>query len=110
MLSFPTRINGDTQGMDKVVSVTSQDLKNRRGAKRIPVLKDGIITYANGRESMPCFVQDISETGARMQFASIDHVPANFRLVIESEDFSIDCIVVWRSASEVGVIFESGAF
>ena len=63
-----------------------------------------------GRESMSCFVQDISETGARMQVASVDHVPSNFKLIIEAEDFSIDCIVVWRSDCEVGVIFGAGDF
>lgn len=96
--------------MTKAVYTAELDLSNRRGAKRIPVLKDGTISYARGTESMPCFVQDISETGARMQFASVDHVPANFKLTIESEDFSIECIVVWRSQTEVGVIFGSGDF
>lgn len=94
--------------MTKAVYTAELDLSNRRGAKRIPVLKDGTISYSMGRKSMPCFVQDISETGARMQVASVDHVPSNFKLSIESEDFSIDCIVVWRSDNEVGVIFGSG--
>ncbi|NNE25085.1 MAG: PilZ domain-containing protein [Rhizobiales bacterium] len=96
--------------MTKAVTTAELDLKNRRGAKRIPVLKDGFITYAAGKEQMPCFVQDISETGARMQFASVVHVPSNFKLTIQSEDFSIDCIVVWRSETEVGVVFGTGDY
>ena len=96
--------------MNKSVFTAELDLNSRRGAKRIPVLKDGHISYSNGTETMPCFVQDISETGARMEFASVNHVPANFKLVIEAENFSIDCIVVWRSDKSVGVIFGVGEF
>lgn len=96
--------------MNKPVYTAELDLQNRRGAKRIPVLKDGIISFNLGKETMPCFVQDISETGARMQFASVNHVPSNFKLIIDSENFSIDCVVVWRSSNEVGVIFGTGEF
>ena len=96
--------------MTKAVYTAELDLSNRRGAKRIPVLKDGIMSYDMGRGKMPCFVQDISETGARMQVTSGDRVPSNFKLIIQTEDFSIDCIVVWRAETEVGVIFGNGDF
>ena len=99
----------NSHGTRVVVWMTELDLNNRRGAERIPVLKDGLISFSLGRETMPCFVQDISETGAKMQVASVDHTPSNFKLIIESENFSIDCIVVWRSVNEIGVIFETGS-
>jgi hypothetical protein len=86
------------------------DMKNRRGAERIPVGKSGVIWCPASRKKTPCIVQDISETGARIRVDDVVRTPANFQLIIASEDLRIDCIVVWRSETEIGVIFETGDF
>lgn len=86
------------------------DMKNRRGAERIPFLKHGDIWCPASRKKTRCIVQDISETGARIKVDDVVRAPAKFQLIVESEDLRIDCIVVWRSETEIGVIFETGDF
>ena len=55
-------------------------------------------------------VQDISETGARLKVQDVNKVPSGFQLIVEVGDFRANCIVVWRSDTEVGVIFETSTW
>ncbi|MEL7543571.1 MAG: PilZ domain-containing protein, partial [Pseudomonadota bacterium] len=79
--------------------------KEDRGAERKRVLKGAKISFAARCASLPCVVRDMSETGARLQVKDHLSVPDTFELIIELDGFEVDVEVVWRKASEVGVIF-----
>ena len=81
--------------------------RQRRRAARLNIEIDGVIKSFERNAQLPCTVRDISETGARLHVENGDHIPDVFRLNLEHEGFSIECIVVWRSETEVGVIFEA---
>ncbi len=79
----------------------------RRGAPRIDLEIDGSIKSCGRYTPRSCVVRNISETGAKLQVESVDYVPDAFQLHLEDEGFSTDCVVVWRSQTEVGVVFQS---
>ncbi len=81
--------------------------QERRRAPRINFDISGAIKTSERSAAISCIVRDISETGARLTVQSGNHVPDVFQLHLEHEGFSAECIVVWRSEKEVGVIFES---
>ena len=74
------------------------DDPNRRIAPRLYVETPATIREnPRDRQPIPCLLQDISETGARLKVENGDMTPSAFELHIESEDFRVNCIVVWRS-------------
>lgn len=81
--------------------------QGRRCAPRVRYGDTAIIVAAETRGQLPCIVEDISETGAKIQAKSINHVPCTFCLNIDALGYSAECIVVWRSKSKLGVIFEA---
>lgn len=85
--------------------------RNRRAAQRFYCSKPATITYALYAEQtkLPCRVEDVSQTGARLGVENAVRVPDVFRLNLEATDHSAECIVVWRSKSEVGVIFQAAS-
>lgn len=85
----------------------SVDNSNRRRAERFLVNAEGVLSYSIPRQTQSCVVVDVSDTGAKLQVESVNHVPDTFRLHVEKVNFSSECIVVWRGASEVGVVFQS---
>ncbi len=87
-----------------MVEVSQQE---QRRAPRINLDISGAIETSDRYAAFSCVVRDISETGARLAVQSGNHVPDAFRLHLEHEGFSAESIVVWRSETEVGVIFET---
>jgi len=83
------------------------NFSERRNAPRINVRIAGAARSCGISEPFSCIVRDISETGARLQVECVNRFPDVFRLYLEHEDFSAECVVVWRSKTEVGVKFES---
>ena len=81
--------------------------RERRSTPRLRVDLDGVIKSSERYEPLRCTVRDISENGARLQVENGDRIPDVFRLHLENEGFSAECIVVRRSETEVGVIFET---
>ncbi len=80
---------------------------NRRRASRAEYHTAGTIKSVVRNTELPCVVEDLSQTGARLQVQNVNHIPDTFQLSITGAKFSAECIVVWRSRSEVGVIFET---
>ncbi len=87
--------------------MTEVSQREQRRAPRLHLGKEGTIKFSARHAPCPCVVRDISEAGARLKVQSVNRVPDTFQLSIEPEDFSAECIVVWRAETEVGVIFES---
>ena len=84
-----------------------QNASNRRRASRAEYHTAGSIKSVLRNTELPCVVEDLSETGAKLLVENVNHIPDTFRLAITGSKFSAECIVVWRSRAEVGVIFET---
>ena len=80
---------------------------DRRTAERRLIHATGEITFSARYVPLPCMVLDICDIGARLQVENVNQVPEAFKLTVEQNDFAADCIVVWRTGSEVGVVFRS---
>jgi hypothetical protein len=76
---------------------------DRRRSPRKRVLKGGLTAWQNG-DSTACIVHNLSATGAHLQVRG--PVPKTFALVIDGDQVSRSCCVVWRNANRVGVKFE----
>lgn len=84
------------------------DDSDRRQEPRQRVVR-AAITVVEGSDgpagALPCVVLDISKSGARLHVHSPTETPDRFQLVVESENSSHRCEVVWRRDNEVGVKF-----
>jgi hypothetical protein len=76
----------------------------QRGFGRRATLMHALARIPN-RSPEPCIVRDISDGGARLEFAAGFEPPATFRLVIEPKGIDSMCEVRYRSANVVGVRF-----
>ena len=76
---------------------------DRRIAPRRRILRGGLTGWHNG-DSSECIVHNLSDTGAHLQIRG--PVPKTFNLVIDGDQVSRSCCVVWRNANRVGVKFE----
>ncbi|MEQ8824839.1 MAG: PilZ domain-containing protein [Filomicrobium sp.] len=78
-----------------------------RASARRRVLKSGVISFCARHASTPCTVRDLSETGARLKVTGSVAAPDTFELHVELDGIWVDCEVVWRRNSELGVAFVS---
>jgi hypothetical protein len=77
--------------------------ENRRGNRR-RVLKSATIEFDRGAYS--CAVRNLSEAGAALDVPYALAVPHEFTLIIESDQVSRHCRVIWRKENRLGVAFE----
>jgi hypothetical protein len=64
------------------------------------------LKYGNDDILVPCFVHDISATGARLAVSGNADLPPEFIIYLsETGTAQRRCQVVWRSATHVGVTF-----
>jgi len=78
-----------------------------RSAPRRRILKAGFIAYNDRHSTLPCAVRDLSSTGARLRVNCSVAAPDTFELIIELDGLEVDCQVVWRKATDIGVRFLS---
>ena len=76
-----------------------------RKAVRHRVLKAGTITFGGGA-GISCTVRNLSDAGAALDVISPVGIPQQFVLVIEADDFTRPCRVIWRKERRIGVRFE----
>jgi hypothetical protein len=79
------------------MSELRQNLRNRA--------KFAGLIGTSAAQRVPCTVQDISSTGARVTVRSSTTVPDNFTLQIPHVSATHMSEVVWRRGSELGVRF-----
>jgi len=80
-----------------------------RRAGRTPAL----VTFDGAHESIPCFIRDMSTTGARLEFRHDAGNPFLSKwndvdrvwVVVRSDRVMYDCSIVRRSDTELGVKF-----
>jgi hypothetical protein len=58
-----------------------------------------------GGATWPCFVVDKSQSGVRLKVRDALDFPDTFKLIIEEDDFVVQCAVVHRTGDFVGVKF-----
>ena len=80
-------------------------MNERRHARRARTLRAGKILLNNKSSVIDCTVRNLSADGACLRVASVTGIPPSFDLLIDGEDASLACDVVWRSPDHVGVSF-----
>jgi hypothetical protein len=81
--------------------------QDQRKAKRRPMRRAALVSFAPAGKPLPCVVWDMSESGARLAIACpTAEVPREFHLLLTG-DGSVrrHCEVVWTNARFVGVKF-----
>ena len=62
------------------------------------------IVFASGRASRECVIRNVSETGAKLELASVAGVPDVFDLVVPDHQPQ-PCRVIWRALKELGLVY-----
>ncbi|ACL60723.1 PilZ domain-containing protein [Methylobacterium nodulans] len=52
-----------------------------------------------------CVLRDVSAHGARLMVPDAISFPDRLRLLVDAEEASVPCAVVWRRTGEMGVVF-----
>ncbi|WP_281180583.1 PilZ domain-containing protein [Devosia elaeis] len=86
----------------------AEELQNKRSSARRRVLKQARMSFNGGRSTIDCVLRNLSDTGARLKVTSPLGVPDRFELVLLTDKRTLACRVVWRSAEEIGVVFDDG--
>lgn len=77
---------------------------DRRQARRWKVFKEGQLVLP-GRQSIPCVIRDISESGARLQVPSNTVLPETFVLFIKADEVMMPARRIWITLDQVGIRF-----
>jgi hypothetical protein len=77
--------------------------ENRRAVRRRRVLKTATIEFNRGAYS--CAVRNLSEAGAALDVPFALAIPHEFTLVMETDQASRHCRVIWRKENRLGVAF-----
>lgn len=83
----------------------ANDTAENRRAPRRKVLKGAVAAFSDRYCSIACTVRDISATGARIRTDGSVNIPDTFELIIDLDGLEVDCEVVWRKDSDLGVRF-----
>jgi PilZ domain len=74
---------------------------------RIRTFLKGIVYYDNRRASIECTIRDLSDTGARIAFATLVSLPDNIELHIPQKQMTLPAQVRRREGNEIGVSFQN---
>ncbi|MEM1199239.1 MAG: PilZ domain-containing protein [Pseudomonadota bacterium] len=69
----------------------------------------GSITFGKRRSAISCLVRDLSRAGAKIWTLAVRIIPETFVLTLDETGEVAECHVIWRSETEIGVVFESTA-
>ncbi len=79
-------------------------MEEHRTSHRRRMLKEGKAVLSD-RVVIDCIVRDISEGGARLEFAAPTELPDNFRLLVSSLNLLVPVTPTWRHGLKAGVRF-----
>jgi hypothetical protein len=85
---------------------TEDVMEERRKAQRRRTLKAGTINF-NRAGGVDCRVRNVSPAGACLEVASQIGIPNDFVLVVETDRMKAPCHVIWRTATRLGVEFNT---
>jgi hypothetical protein len=84
--------------------------RERRKNIRVEWNTPARIRLHNSRDSLPCVVHDLSNTGARITMPDTAKVSNQFTLELSPDGKRVRvCRVVWRTSAELGVEFIASA-
>lgn len=75
-----------------------------RNQHRQRTLKKGRVLISE-TTTVDCVIRDLSEKGARLQFAALTVLPKQFRLLNVSDNVTRPATLVWQRSELVGVTF-----
>jgi hypothetical protein len=84
-------------------NLESRDPRDRRSETRQQMNLPGICESLDPPQRVPCTVVDMSGSGAQIEFASTDRIPVSFRVHVNALNVILDCRVVWRTQTRLGV-------
>ncbi|MFZ1064298.1 MAG: PilZ domain-containing protein [Pseudolabrys sp.] len=79
-------------------------MKERRAARRKPLMMTGVIILSERAPRIQCKVIDLSEIGAGLEVPTRIDIPEKFDLVVEG--IRRRCRLVRRSGNKIGAAFE----
>jgi hypothetical protein len=79
-------------------------MEEHRGALRRRTLKEGKAVLSD-TQVIDCRIRDMSDSGARIEFASAFELPKEFRLVIVSTNSIVPVELAWQRGPLAGVRF-----
>ena len=80
--------------------------KDNRKAKRRDVTYRAWLRYGDNPVLVPCTMQDVSQTGARLVIAGNAGIPDEFVLQLtENGPAHRRCRIAWRTEKKIGVAF-----
>jgi PilZ domain len=85
------------------------DEDERRNVTRTRISRNAKIIAPRRTSVIHCTVQNITSSGACLKVANTYGMPDTFELTFEHGRTRRLCRVVWRTADELGVAFESEA-
>jgi PilZ domain len=85
--------------------MSGETMDEGRRAPRHRVLKAGTITFGGGA-GISCTIRNLSDTGAALEVSSPIGIPAEFVLVVDADNSTRQCRVVWRKERRIGVTFQ----
>ena len=77
----------------------------RRRFPRTTVYKGAKVILVGG-STVRCVVRNLSNHGARLQFASTADIPAEFDITFDTGRTLRQCRVAWQTLTNLGVSFE----
>ena len=77
----------------------------RRISPRRNTYIEAVIVYGGGRTVRPCIVRNTSDSGAKLEVASVVGIPNTFDLLVPGHHPQ-HCRVAWRALKELGVAFQ----
>ena len=80
-------------------------MQERRKLNRGRTYLGGRIVFNNRSSTLDCLVRNLSQDGAKIVFADGVAVPAEFDVMIHKRDESRRARVIWRDATQAGVVF-----
>lgn len=83
-------------------------MDEKRKVPRARTLKGARIVFNDGRSTINCIIGNLSATGALLRVVSVVGVPPTF-ILVGADGVGHLCRIVWKSATELGVTFETPA-
>jgi PAS domain-containing protein len=81
----------------------------KRRKQRTRTLRGAKILFNNKRSVISCTVRNLSADGVHLNVQSTIGIPAFFDLVIDGDDKSIPCDLMWKADNRIGVAFSQSA-
>lgn len=79
-------------------------LAEKRVAPRRNTMILATIVFNAGQTRMDCVIRNLSDTGAKLEVASVKMIPQSFELMV-ARHRPQSCRVAWRAIKELGVEF-----